>query len=372
MMSYQESDLPFQRKTHIIEVTSVDTQDGPILRQEEIDFSEALVKGAKTTAKRMLFHTKAFLGGITAQVLKLFIPSSIDPFYGATFLCSYLGILSLFPLRKNHTATLLGLIVALATVLGGLWPVALLFGGLTTTIIDLFDKETRNTGFWFTIPLSLLALAFASIHMPESIFSAMPIWTYGSIAMAIGLGVLKPKALKHLANLALMNEDEKRSYLESIQMQAAAKIAKANAEKEERSYAIFARHIEMLRLIEEHTTQLPNDLSIVVESIGTESVDILKIMQRDPRDVIAGGQFLNRYLPLIHQSLVRYSTIKSLHDAQSIEMDIDAKTLQSLRGIQQAFVQIKKQLADNDVDDLKVDLNVMDKLIRAQGFEIKE
>ncbi|OYQ75375.1 hypothetical protein [Wohlfahrtiimonas sp. G9077] len=371
-MSYQESDLPFQRKTHIFKVTSVETQDGPILRQEEIDFSQALVKGAKTTVKRMLFHSKAFLGGITAQVLKLFIPSSIDPFYGATFLCNYLGIISLFPLHKNHTATLLGLIVAAATVVGGLWPVALLFGGLTTTIIDLLDKETRNTGFWFTIPLSLLALAFASIQMPASILSAMPIWIYGIIALAIVTGFLKPKAVKHLANLALMKEDEKRSYLENIERQMAAQLAKENAAKEARSYAVFARHIEILRLIEEHTTQLPYDLAIVVESIGTESVDILKIMQRDPRDVIAGGQFLNRYLPLIHQSLVRYSTIKSLHDTQSIEMDIDAKTLQSLRGIQQAFVQIKKQLADNDVDDLKVDLNVMDKLIRAQGFEIKE
>jgi len=135
---------------------------------------------------------------------------------------------------------------------------------------------------------------------------------------------------------------------------------------------LFARHIEVLRLIEDENKNLPPQLAMIVEKIGTQSIDILKIMKTDPRDVLPGGQFLNRYLPLIHQSVVRYTTIKSLHSEENVKENIDEKTLVALNGMQQAFTQIRQQLADNDVDDLRVDLKVMDQLIRSQGFEIKD
>lgn len=141
--------------------------------------------------------------------------------------------------------------------------------------------------------------------------------------------------------------------------------------EEEKSYALFARHIEILRLIEEENKNLPDPLAEVIEQIGHQSINILNLMRADPRDVLAGGQFLNRYLPLIHQSIVRYSTIKSLHSDTNLDEDIDHKTLVALTGMQQAFTQIRKQLAENDVDDLRIDLKVMDQLIRSQGFEIK-
>ena len=371
-MDYNEKTLPFQKPESHTVIDNVDEIKVTNIRQEEVDFSNAFIKGAKTTAKRMIFHFKAIAGGLTAQILKWFVPSSIDPFYGATFLCSYIGIVMLFPLRKNHLATGLGLITALLVAFTGMWPIALLFGGMMTMLLDLIEQKTDNTGFWFTIPLSLLALFYANIKMPESIFASMPIWAYGAMAAIFAVGLLKPKALKHFANITLMSEADKKAYLDNIEAQKALAIAKQQAAKEEQSFALFARHIEVLRLIEDENKNLPPQLAIIVEKIGHQSIDILKIMKADPRDVLPGGQFLNRYLPLIHQSVVRYTTIKSLHSEENIQENIDEKTLIALNGMQQAFTQIRQQLADNDVDDLRVDLKVMDQLIRSQGFEIKD
>lgn len=363
---YHEDSLPFQKKTESA------SQQPQAIEITEIDFSEALIKSAKTTFKRMLFHIKAGLVGATAQILKLFIPSNIDPFYGATFLASYLGIVMLFPLRKNHLTTSMGILTAIIMVLSGLWPLALLIGGFITTILDLIHQKSNNTGFWFTIPLSLLTLFYANIYMTPSLFEAIPMVTYIIIAVVFCLGILPIPALKHWSNLALMNEQDKNHYLASLaQLKALTKEAEIHA-KNQQSLAVFARHIEILRLIELENEKLPDSMAIIVEEIGAQSIDILKIMKADPRDVIAGGQFLNRYLPLIHQSIVRYTTIKTLNNDDKISQDIDEKTLTSLKGMMQAFVQIKQQLASNDMDDLQVDLNVMDKLIRSQGFEIKD
>lgn len=367
-MDYSEKNLPFQKQPSYKEEANVKKEHIEI---EEIDFGTAFIKGAKTTAKRMLFHFKAIAGGLTAQILKLFVPSTIDPFYGATFLCSYIGIVMLFPLRKNYFATSLGLLTTLLLVIVGMWPIALLFGGFMTMLLDLVEQKNENSGFWFTIPFSLLAISYANIQMPETIFSALPLWTYIILAILLAIGLIRPRALRHQANLLLMPSAEKKIYLANIAKQENMKLKAQKAAEEQKSYAIFARHIEVLRLIEEENKKLPDNLSTVIDQIGHQSISILNLMQADPRDVIAGGQFLNRYLPLIHQSIVRYSTIKSLHSDANLDEDIDHKTLVALTGMQQAFIQIRKELAENDVDDLHIDLKVMDQLIRSQGFEIK-
>lgn len=368
MMDYSEKTLPFQKKQSSSDHLNTEKE---YIKIEEVDFGTAFIKGAKTTAKRMLFHFKAIAGGLTAQILKLFIPSSIDPFYGATFLCSYIGIVMLFPLQKNYFATALGLLTTLLLVLVGMWPIALLFGGFMTMLLDLIEQKNENSGFWLTIPFSLLAISYANIKMPETIFTAMPIWVYALLLLILVIGIIRPKKLRHQANLLLMPSSEKARYLANIAELEARKLEAQKLAEEEKSYAIFARHIEVLRLIEAENENLPEHLSVVIEQIGHQSISILNLMHADPRDVVAGGQFLNRYLPLIHQSIVRYSTIKSLHSDANLDEDIDHKTLVALTGMQQAFTQIRQQLAENDVDDLHIDLKVMDQLIRSQGFEIK-
>lgn len=365
--AYQK--LPFQKSS---DEQSTQQNYDDVMDDKQVDFSTAFIEGAKTTARRLLFHFKALASAITLQICKFFIPSSIDPFYGATFLCSYIGVVMLFPLQKNHLATGLGLLTALLVTLAGSWPIALLCGGIITMVLDLIEQKTDNSGFWFTIPLSILSLFYANINMSPSLFSQPPIWAYAGIGLILVMGLMRPKKLQHFANLALMNELDKNSYLARLERLAAQKLAAKKAVQEELSYAVFARHIEMLRLIEEENGQLPPKLANVVQHIGEQSTDILKIMKADPRDVLPGGQFLNRYLPLIHQSIVRYSTIKSLHSQDDINEDIDEKTFIALKSMQQAFTQMRQQLAENDLDDLRVDLKVMDQLIRSQGFEIKD
>ena len=40
--------------------------------------------------------------------------------------------------------------------------------------------------------------------------------------------------------------------------------------------------------------------------------------------------------------------------------------------LQQAFEQLAFELVENDLHDLKIDMNVIDTLVRSQGFEVKK
>ncbi len=366
-----ETSLPFQNEK-VAELP--EQEDSNLIETEstQIDFSSAFINQAKATLNRFVFHVKAFLGGLTAQILKLFLPkSSFDPFYGITFLANYLGIVMLFPGKTNRLALGLGIIIAVLMVGIGFWPIALLVGGLFSTLFDMADRKMENGAAWITIPLALITLYLATIGHKGSFFSILPTWALGtSVGLTIAFFIFKTQ-LRPLMHRLFMNEDERRRFREEMTKLKEQAREAHNLSQRRNRYAIFERHLELLRLIEAEMKKIQNPIANQIQVIGERSMAIIKCMDDDPRDVIVGGQFLNRYLPMIHQSIVRYNVISELNEVEN-KNEIYEKTLRSLNGMKQAFIQMHQQLIDNDVEDLKIDLNVMDKLIKSQGFFIDD
>lgn len=332
------------------------------------------VAGVKATFDRIVDHAKAFLTGVGTQIATFFIPSKIDLTLGFTFLTTYLGMIMLFPSRPNRFALGVGIIAGILMIVSGLWPLAPIIGGLVAAITGIRDRHIDNRTFWFTIPFSLLLIVGSVATQTETIWGIIPLITLIGLALTTLFGIFAPNNIRRKFSYYFMSEAEKKAYLkEEKEIQEALRaLEEANRLKAEKAqkYALFGRHIEILETIELQVTKLPTDLSEQVTEIGITSIKIIKAMERDPRDVLVGGRFLNRYLPLIQENLTKYITVQEYapdHKIQELHQDV----LKSMTTLQQAFTQLSLELVENELHDLKIDMNVIDTLIKSQGFEIR-
>lgn len=333
------------------------------------------VAGVKATFDRMVDHAKAFLIGVGTQIATFFIPSKIDLTLGFTFLTTYMGMIMLFPSRPNRFALGVGVIAGILMILSGLWPLAAIIGGLVAAISGIRDSHIGNKAFWFTIPLALLMLVGSVATQTETIFGIIPITTLIGLLLTTIFGIFAPQNIRRKFSYYFMSETEKIAYQEEEQAIQAAQRAldeasKLKAEKAQK-YALFGRHIEILEKIELQVIKLPNDLSDQVVEIGISSVKIIKAMEKDPLDVLVGGRFLNRYLPIIQENLAKYITVTEyapIDKQQALHLDV----MKSMSTLQQAFSQLSLELIENELHDLKIDMNVIDTLVRSQGFEIEK
>lgn len=331
------------------------------------------VEGVKATVDRMVDHAKCFLTGVGAQVAAFFIPSSIDLTAGFTFLTTYLGLIMLFPSRPNRFALGVGIIAAIIMVVSGFWPLAAIIGGLIAAISGIRDANIDNKAFWFTIPFALLMIVGSVAGHTEGILGIIPILTIIALFITLLFGILAPKEIRRKFSYYFMTEREKVEYRETekeieAELKALEDAQRIKAEKAAK-YALFGRHIEALELIEAQVDRLPSDISDVVIEIGISSVKIIKSMERDPRDVLVGGRFLNRYLPLIQENLTKYRNVTE-YAAPDKLAELHKDILRSMTTLQSAFELLSNELIDNDLHDLKIDTRVIDKLLTSQGFEI--
>lgn len=363
--SHQDN-LPQKYKNRYIEEDIFDGLSGAFSRG---------VAGVKATFDRMIDHSKAVLAAMGVQIATFFVPSKIDLTMGFTFLTTYLGFIMLFPSRPNRFALGVGVIAGLLMILSGLWPLAAIIAGLAAAISGIRDSNIPNKAFWFTIPFSLLLIVASVAWNDQSIWGIIPTPTLAGLSATTLFGLFAPKNIRRKFSYFFMSESEKLTYQEEEkEIQAALKASEeANLLKAQKAqkYALFGRHIELLEKIEVQVTKLPDDLADQVVEIGISSVNIIKAMESDPRDVLIGGRFLNRYLPIIHENLTKYITVAQyapLETKEELHKDIS----KSVNTLQQAFEQLAFELVENDLHDLKIDMNVIDTLVRSQGFEIKK
>lgn len=333
------------------------------------------VEGVKATFSRMIDHSKAFLTGVGAQIAAFFIPASISITPGFTFLTTYLGLIMLFPSRPNRFALGVGIIAALIMIISGLWPLAAIIGGLIATISGIRDTHIDNKIFWATIPLALLMLAGSVAQHPETIAGIIPAPTILALILTQIFGLFAPQRLRRKFSYYFMNETEKKAYRDTekeidAELKILQEAQQLKAEKAQK-YALFGRHIEVLTVIESQVIQLPNDIADTVEMIGIASVKIIKSMERDPRDVLTGGRFLNRYLPLIQENLTKYIHVSEYASGPKLQ-ELHEDIAGSMKTLQSAFDKLSDELIENDLHDLKIDTNVIDKLLTSQGFDIKK
>ena len=303
-----------------------------------------LYDGAKDQkqAKRLGFYFVALLVAVLWGLfsLKYTVGSSFANAAGAG-VSAYTGLLLLFPKNKNQWASRSGMVATVACLLTGFWPAAIGLGGLLAFIIhSLTGGGYRG---------SVLAAVIAGLSLNSTVVSVidLPVWYYGVLFVLTLSGFFLAKRDKQQKTL---KENSKKNETDKIQQDRQA-------------------YQEIFDALEAIKGQLPVQLVDSVGNIQQKGQLILQCMQEDPRDILAGKRFLDRYLPIAQSATQRLLKVSQRQDKEEFPADIEEEMLQSLPNLSNAFTQMHQELLKNDVDDLRIDLKVLDKLLKSEGFD---
>ncbi|MGL4666580.1 MAG: 5-bromo-4-chloroindolyl phosphate hydrolysis family protein, partial [Saezia sp.] len=332
-----------------------------VKQEEEESIGGKIVEHGKKAFSRAIFHLKAWGTGILMEVLTGFIPASMSVTVGATGLSSILGMFLLFPFHTNHTATLLGGVVAGMCIAAGYWPLAIALGGLAAAVIHVVNRRSAPLAYFFVIPMLLIALSFV---VGTALLASLPVWFYAGTGASLLLGMVRPHWLVRLSNKLFGFSDKKHLKVDEKDVIDVEEIVESKGE-----FASFPAHVMELEKMKAKIPLLPEDMAEVVREIKLKTRGILKCMGDDPRDVMPGNQFLNRYLPMLNTTIERFSALTQ-YNSSSVEFEkTKERTLHALIDMSDAFAQAHQRLVDNDVDDLLISLKVMDQLRKSDGYQ---
>ncbi|OCQ52251.1 5-bromo-4-chloroindolyl phosphate hydrolysis protein [Photorhabdus australis subsp. thailandensis] len=327
--------------------------------QEELSLFDSI----KQSLSRVLFHIKVFVLAFTLACVALFTPWSFltlpadnHHISSMILLSGYIGLLALYPPRPNRLATLAGWLVVVLSPLAGLWAVALSFGGVATLLITIIRQRKLEVS---RFPLLLIA-ALIIVLLFRMDTHAIPVW-FGIAFFAIVLIGAFIESWHHLRRQKALRR----------QQQIAARQQAEEQRRQDEALAEFAEYYEQLAQITSYKSGMTYEIQELVSQIEEKTQAIIGCMQADARDVTPGKLFLNRYLPMLVKSLERCISLKE-HNANSAQFEeVRLLTYQGMREMSTAFSEMHQRLLDNDIDDLRVDLKVMNQLIRSQGFGAK-
>ncbi len=303
----------------------------------------------KKQARRLGFYFVAF---ITAIVWGLFsLKSTVDGSFenaAGAGISAYTGLILLFPRNKNQWATRSGMIAATACLLSGFWPAAIGLGGLLAFVVHSLTGGAYRG--------SVLAAVIGGLFLNSTVVSVIdiPVWYYGMLFVLV------------LSGFFLANKDKKRQMLK--------KSSETNeTDQIQQLWPDFSQnkqvYQEIFDALESIKSQLPVQLIDSVGNIQQKGQLILQCMQEDPRDILAGKRFLDRYLPIAQSATQQLVKVRKRQYEEKPLTDIEEKMLQTLPNLSNAFTQMHQELLKNDVDDLRIDLKVLDKLLKSEGFD---
>lgn len=341
---------------------------------EEKDKKYSLPESAKEKAKRVYsriaFHLKAFVAGLSLS----FLGSSLPVLPGASFLdmgaavgvITYFGLLLLFPPRPKRPDTELGIIVAIACIFAGYWSLAIPLGGVVALILNTINNKNIFAGSIFA--LLVLLSGIGKMGAFEHLFVYMPIW-YPLVLVGITIfGVLRPYVVTRWID-KVVNVIKKLRRSKPALPEASLAVPEETITLDSASSDLDAFQ-GMLADINQFKQNLPPEMLACVEVIESESQAILQCMKEDSRDIVSGTKFLSRYLPMIQTTLERFVRISSSHHGLSAQLDpMREQTQQVLLNMGNAFSEKHQRLLENDLGDLTVDLKVMDRLLKSEGYD---
>ena len=315
----------------------------------------SIIDKAKRIGSRIGFHFFSLgLGVLTQAFVSPAASSGVE--INSIGILTYFSLLLMFPHHGNRSASALGLIVAVAGIFTGYWPAGLFFGALAAFVVNTVHRWVGHEAFLKGSIVSLIFL-FASVGTGASaLLFSMPLWYKLLCGAAAVAGIFRPHAVVRFVD-KIKQKLRKARTAPSVEKKAAPSPATP-----------FDAFQEMLADIERLKRRLPSDMLQSVSVIESKTRAIIQCMQDDPRDASRGTQFLNRYLPMIHTSIDRFVWI-SAQDRSSPElMQTKALTQQALSDMSHAFNDMHQRLLENNRNDLMVDLRVMDKLIKSEGY----
>lgn len=313
--------------------------------------------------KRIGFHLTSIsvglLAGLVAPHVLVQTGSSLFTVLGTTSIAAitYLSLLQLFPMRPNPAASAMGIVTAIAGIFTGYWPLGLAFGGIVSFVLNTIAR--RRLGLGSLVALILLVVAMGTGG--AGIFAVMPMWYNALLAGVTAFGVIRPHFGERLY-LRVSDWLQRRR-----EQKATTKLEHASTPEggiDTQPYQQLIDEIDRLKF--ELTPKMVYSVTLIVD----KAQDILKTMKEDPRDVVSASVFLNRYLPMIRTTVERFNRLKSVGTTPSELLQISNQTEKSLSDMSHVFNEMYQGLLRNDVDDLMIDLKVMDKLARSEGYSI--
>ena len=319
-------------------------------KNKKYDSSSDKALGKRIT-KRIGFHLKAvgtaLLTGLAASVLvdKTGMASEI---VGGLTITTYFSLLLLKPYNlfsnKNKFAAFCSAIAAGACFLGGFWQGAAI-AGIVAASINTFSEKFK---FGVIFP-TLISLVVLGVYKMPSIYYLIAV-----VIALIGTGIAK-KFIPQDSNLPLPSHTSDNLTFTEQQT--------TNIETK------YTEHLQTLEELGKLKRQLPIKQQIYLEHIQEKTHLILQCMEDDPRDTQPGDRFLSRYLPITLTCVQQQTKVFAPGYKAEQFQQAQEQAQHALLDLANAFTQMHQRLLENDLDDVVADLNVLDKLLKSEGFD---
>ncbi|PVZ87854.1 hypothetical protein C9426_09615 [Serratia sp. S1B] len=323
----------------------------------------------KRVARRIGFHFVAFIiGGFSGEralqnpltIMNAFPLKTPDDFKGDIIALVYFSMLLLFPFQPNRAASALGIFTAIACIFTGYGSLGIVFGGLTAFIIYTINRRKISIGS--IIPLLFI---FIGIAVNPLVITSAPLWYDILLGSIITSGIIYHDAITLLIERVTKKRSPSVPVKQTVVENTPPPVAPPNPYSfDMQTYLTTLQEIQRLK------KALPVDFIPLIDTISLKTQSILQSMKSDERDVARGTQFLNRYLPIIRTSLDRFIRLSAQSSSSPEFAKIRQQTWQAFSDMSHVFSDMNQRLLDNDVNDLIVDLNVLDKLAKSEGYTI--
>ena len=306
-------------------------------------FLDKIIAEVQGFAKRILVHICAVLCAI---VVGKFFTSMFAVYIG--FICLFARGMALKP--SWLIPTVIGTLqVFICLFLGIPLDQAIFWGGVQTWIQRVFIKQYAMGSEWFLL-IFLTPLVFKLMTYSNNILLMLA--SFGIVFLLGGFFI-------YLYRRA----ERQKKLVKEAQEKIILQVATEEKDKQKR-YDEYRQSINKLR--NKHFAMdkqaIQDDLGLLIKSAD----GILICMLENSRSTKMGDEYLKKYLPQTHLVLDNYFNFASKNAKEANEdlEDILQKSEKSLKDLSQHFSLTYKELLRNDVDDHKVDLNLLDKTLR--------
>ncbi len=291
--------------------------------------------------KRGLFHLSALvIGG-------LFVMHSEYAF--SKLALFYLSMLLIFP-RKIRAlpltlALLTSLIASFWIILSGNWLLPLAWGAWQSALLYILVIPNHYQQKLSNIVLACV-IAFIYHHLNFSPYYSFGFMVVFSILTLIGFA---------LGKAFVRMED------------SASDASQSHPNPSKLTQTLY--HEKAIRELSLLSHQLPDNLSAPIQNICQQATLILEHMNSDPRDWASGERFLSQYINAAYNIATQNKKLLNSGQSAAQSSQVIEHSHSLLQRLDHAFNQQRLQMFENDADDLTVELKVLDKILKMEGYK---
>lgn len=325
----------------------------------EIETVKQLFDTAKNRVRRMFmrlgFHFIAFVSAalLSTTVTATTFPYKLDDTRESSGVLMYLSLLVIFPRRNQPVNSAIAVLTSVLWCFFGPWQIALAWGAAQRILLDII--ETKTLFHWRKIGTLFLCLVIFIFFFELNPISFVSSGFLALFVICTVIGVfIKP-------------------YYERYQQLKVMKPIKPIADKPMPETKNTNNRLDIYeKLVDELLMQskvLPENLARHVVDICEQTESIMYSMTTDPRDFEPGDKFLKRYLVAVQKIIAQsQKLLNSAVSTPDVENALNESETLLIR-LSGAFTELQTRLLENDMQDLTIELNVLDKLLKMEGYK---